>query len=102
MARQNLETPAHAAAREWLKDPYHRDMWRVMTGADRLAASHAETIPPENADPDDLDKLSFLNGKAEGMTEVVDLVVRAWVANQQLTGVEPSVLWLAISELWEN
>lgn len=97
--RHAKPSPEREMAAKWLENHVHRSMWQIMTAADAMVAELQDKINPDDPSAEDLEKLDRLQGKAEGIQEMVDLCLRAWLLDRQAGGMDVSLIWPEIENL---
>lgn len=86
-------------AAKWLENHIHRSMWQIMTATDAMVAELQDKINPDDPSAEDLEKLDRLQGKVQGMQEMVDLCIRGWLLDRQASGMDVSLIWPEIENL---
>lgn len=93
------KSPEREMAAKWLENHVHRSMWQIMTAADAMVAELQDKINPDDPSAEDLEKLDRLQGKVQGMQEMVDLCIRGWLLDRQAGGMDVSLIWPEIENL---
>lgn len=97
--RHAKPSPEREMAAKWLENHVHRSMWQIMTATDAMVAELQDKINPDDPSAEDLEKLDRLQGKVQGMQEMVDLCIRGWLLDRQASGMDVSLIWPEIENL---
>ena len=92
------------AAKAWLSEKYHRDVWGLMREAQsRVLAIEESHGKAEDKDAESLlEELTFFQGKSQGFELAVEGFLRKWVRDRGDVALYDAVaLWTAIDELWQ-